>query len=303
VDTSNASLDRKGLVAATFAFLAWGVFPLYWAQLKHVPSLEIVAHRIVWCAAFVCAWLLWRDGAGWLWRALRQPRAAWMLLLSSALISANWGLYIWAVNSGHVVESSLGYFINPLVNVVIGVLLLGERLRRMQWIAVALAAAGVLWLSLQQDRPPWIALCLAGSFALYGLIRKKVAVESVPGLGVESLLLLLPALGFLWWAEQGGGGAIFHGAWSTDALLILGGLLTALPLAAFAYGARRIPYSTIGLLQYIGPSIQFAIGVFLFSEPFSAVQAVGFGLIWAALALYATEGWHRQRRRPQPAPL
>jgi chloramphenicol-sensitive protein RarD len=301
VDTSNDPIDRKGLAAAIFAFLMWGVFPLYWALLKHVPSMQIVAHRIVWCAGFVCVWLLWRDGASWLVRALRQPRAAWMLLISSLLISANWGLYIWAVNSGHVVESSLGYFINPLVNVVIGVLLLGERLRRPQWIAVALAAAGVLWLSLQQDRPPWIALCLAGSFAMYGLIRKKVAVESVPGLGVESLLLLLPALAYLWVSEQGGGGAIFHGDWGTDALLIIGGLLTALPLAAFAYGARRIPYSTIGLLQYIGPSIQFCIGVFLFGEAFSHVQAIGFGLIWAALVLYAAEGWQRQRRRPSMA--
>ena len=295
-------IDRKGLAAAIFAFSTWGVFPLYWALLKHVPAFDIVAHRIVWCTVFVVAWLTWAQGAGWLSRALRQPRAAWMLLLSSALISANWLLYIWAVNSGHVVESSLGYFINPLMNVLIGVLLLGERLRRPQWIAVGLAAAGVLWLSVQQDRPPWIALGLAGSFALYGLIRKKVAVDSVPGLGVESVLLFLPALAWLWMAEQGGGGAIFHGDWRTDALLVLGGLITALPLIAFAFGARRIPYSLLGLLQYIGPSLQFLIGVFLFGEGFSQVQAVGFGLIWLALMVYAAEGWHAQRRRSAVAP-
>ncbi len=297
VNTHPEPLDRKGLAAAVFAFLTWGVFPLYWALLKHVPSFEIVAHRIVWCAVFVVAWLCWKDGPGWLFRALRQRHAAWMLLASSLLISFNWGLYIWGVNSGHVVETSLGYFINPLVNVLLGVAVLGERLRRAQWIAVGLATAGVLWLSLQQDRPPWIALGLAGSFALYGLIRKQVAVESVPGLGVESVLLFLPAAAWLCMAEQGGGGAIFHGDWATDALLITGGLLTALPLVAFAYGARRIPLSVLGLLQYIGPSIQFLLGVFMFNEPFGSVQAIGFGLIWTALAVYAVEGFSAQRRR------
>ncbi|WP_395790046.1 EamA family transporter RarD [Aquimonas sp.] len=295
--TQPAPIDRKGLAAAIAAFVIWGVFPLYWALLKHVPAFEIVAHRIVWCTVFVVAWLCWDQGLGWLSRALRQPRAAWMLSLSSLLISVNWLLYIWAVNSGHVLESSLGYFINPLVNVLIGVAVLGERLRRAQWLAVALAAAGVLWLSLQQDRPPWIALGLAGSFALYGLIRKQVAVESIPGLGVESVLLFLPALAWLWWAEQAGGGAIFHGHWGTDALLITGGALTAVPLIAFAFGARRIPYSMLGILQYIGPSMQFLLGIFVFGEAFSSVQAIGFGLIWLALVVYAAEGWRQQRRR------
>ena len=295
--TQPAPLDRKGLAAAIAAFVIWGVFPLYWALLKHVPAFEIVAHRIVWCTVFVVAWLCWDQGLGWLGRALRQPRAAWMLSLSSLLISVNWLLYIWAVNNGHVLESSLGYFINPLVNVLIGVAVLGERLRRAQWIAVALAAAGVLWLSLQQDRPPWIALGLAGSFALYGLIRKQVAVDSIPGLGVESVLLFLPALAWLWWAEQAGGGAIFHGHWGTDALLIIGGALTAVPLIAFAFGARRIPYSMLGILQYIGPSMQFLLGIFVFGEAFSGVQAIGFGLIWLALVVYAAEGWRQQRRR------
>lgn len=297
VNTQPEPLDRKGLAAAIFAFATWGVFPLYWALLKHVPAFEIVAHRIVWCAVFVVAWLTWKSGPGWFTRALRQRHAAWMLLASSLLISFNWGLYIWGVNSGHVVETSLGYFINPLVNVMLGVAVLGERLRRAQWIAVGLAAAGVLWLSLQQDRPPWIALGLAGSFALYGLIRKQVAVDSVPGLGVESVLLFVPAVIWLWMAEQGGGGALFHGDWRTDALLITGGLLTALPLVAFAYGARRIPYSMLGLLQYIGPSMQLLLGVFVFGEVFGLVQAVGFGLIWLGLLVYALEGWRRQRRR------
>lgn len=297
MNTQPEPLDRKGLAAAIFAFFVWGVFPLYWALLKHVPAFEIVAHRIVWCAMFVVAWLCWKDGPGWFLRALRQRHAAWMLLASSLLISFNWGLYIWGVNSGHVVETSLGYFINPLVNVLLGVAVLGERLRRAQWVAVGFATAGVLWLSLQQDRPPWIALGLAGSFALYGLIRKQVTVESVPGLGVESVLLFLPAAAWLWIAEQGGGGAIFHGDWRTDALLITGGLLTALPLVAFAFGARRIPYSMLGLLQYIGPSMQFLLGVFVFGEAFGPVQAIGFGLIWSGLVIYALEGWQTQRRR------
>jgi chloramphenicol-sensitive protein RarD len=297
VNTQPEPLDRKGLAAAIFAFATWGVFPLYWALLKHVPAFEIVAHRIVWCAVFVVGWLTWKSGPGWFTSALRQRHAAWMLLASSLLISVNWGLYIWGVNSGHVVETSLGYFINPLVNVLLGVAVLGERLRRAQWMAVGLAAAGVLWLSLQQDRPPWIALGLAGSFALYGLIRKQVAVDSVPGLGVESMLLFLPAAVWLWMAEQGGGGALFHGDWRTDTLLITGGLLTALPLVAFAYGARRIPYSMLGLLQYIGPSMQLLLGIFVFGEAFGAVQAVGFGLIWLGLLVYALEGWQKQRLR------
>jgi chloramphenicol-sensitive protein RarD len=220
------------------------------------------------------------------------------------LIAFNWGLYIWAVNAGHVVESSLGYFINPLVSVLFGVLFLRERLTRVQWISVALATAGVLWLTLQYGRPPWIALGLALSFALYGLIRKLVAVDAIAGLGVESVYLFGPALAMLLWGEMhGGGGFLPTGGmppgWgiALDAMLVLGGALTALPLIGFAYAVRRAPLSVVGLLQYISPTLQFLIGVLLLGEVFDRDRAVGFVFIWIALALFAGEGvWRTQRR-------
>jgi chloramphenicol-sensitive protein RarD len=208
----------------------------------------------------------------------------------------NWGIYIWAVTHGHVIEASLGYFINPLVSVLLGVLLLGERLRRVQWTAVALAAAGVLWLTVQHGTPPWIALSLAVSFAFYGLLRRWASVDAVPGLAVENLLLFLPALGWLLLAERHGVAAFGHQPGWQDVLLVLGGALTAIPLIGFAYGAKRIPYTLVGLLQYISPSLQLLCGVLLLGETFSATQALGFGLIWAGLAVYAGDGWQRARR-------
>jgi len=214
------------------------------------------------------------------------------------LIAFNWGLYIWAVNAGHVVESSMGYFINPLVSVLFGVLFLRERLTRMQWASVALASAGVLWLTLQYGHPPWIAMGLALSFALYGLIRKLAAVDSVAGLGVESVYLFLPALAVLLWGEAHGSGG-FVGGWGLglDALLVVGGALTALPLIGFAYAVRRVPLSSVGLLQYIAPTIQFLIGVLVFGEAFDRTRAVGFACIWVALLLFAADGLLRNQRR------
>lgn len=294
--TSAPTIDRRGLAAALFAFLLWGLFPLYWALLKSVPALEIISHRVVWCGLFVVAWLLWRDGSGWLRSALGGRHVLPTLILSSVLISVNWGLYIWAVTTGHVVNASLGYFINPLVNVLIGVLLLGERLNRAQWIAVVIAGLGVLWLTVQLDGVPWIALTLAFSFGFYGFLRKKVAVESVPGLGIESLMLSVPALLFLLWLEISGHAHFGHEARSYDLLLILGGALTALPLIGFAYGARRIPYSLMGILQYLAPTLQLLAGVFILGESFSSDQAIGFGCIWLALLVYAGDGWRTLRR-------
>lgn len=299
--TATATLDRKGLSAAIGAYVLWGVFPLYWVLLKHVPSLQTVAHRIVWCAVFVVGWLGLREGGAWLREALARPRVAKLLLASSLLISGNWGIYIWAVTHGHVVDASLGYFINPLVNVLAGVLLLGERLNRTQWTAVGFAAAGVLWLAVQHGTPPWIALALAFSFAAYGLIRKVAHVDAIPGLAIESLFLLLPALAWLGWAQWRGEGTFLAGRPGSDLLLVLGGALTALPLIGFAYGARRIPYSLVGILQYIAPTLQLLSGVLLLGEPFTGVQAVGFACIWTGLAIYAADGWRRSRR-PLPAP-
>ncbi len=293
---------RNGIWIAAASFVLWGLMPLYWHQLNAVPSLQIVVHRVIWSTLLVTAWLLWKQGRGWLRVALARPRAAWMLALSGLLIGLNWSLYIWAVNAGHVVETSLGYFINPLLNVVIGVLFLHERLTRAQWASVALAAVGVLWLTFNYGSFPWIALALALSFGLYGLIRKLVALDSVAGLGVESVYLFLPALAFLLWGETHGSGgfltAVDNGGWGLGLgmLLVVGGALTALPLIGFAYAVRRVPLSTVGLMQYIAPTLQFLLGVLVFQEAFDRDRAIGFVFIWVALALFALEGLLRARR-------
>ena len=296
---SAAAIDRKGLIVTSLTFLLWGVVPLYWYLLQAVPSFQIIAHRIVWSGLLVVGWLMLRNGLGW-WRKIReQPRALATLALSSLFIAFNWGLYIWAVNAGHVVETSLGYFINPLINVLMGVVLLRERLNSAQWVAVAFALLGVAWLTVQSGSPPWIALGLAFSFAMYGLLRKLISVDAVAGLGVESVYLFLPALAYLVWCEMGNGGGFLHGfgAWN-GLLLIFGGVVTAVPLIGFAYGVRRIPLSVVGLLQYIAPSIQFLIGVFVFKEEFGADSALGFAAIWVGLIVFASDGLWRSRRRP-----
>ena len=290
-------IDRRGMWVAVGAYVLWGVMPLYWHLLKAVPSLQIVLHRIAWSALFVGAYLLWRDGRGWLRRSLAGPRLGWMLALSGVLIAFNWGLYIWAVNAGHVVETALGYFINPLLNVLIGVLFLRERLRPLQWLSVAVAAAGVLWLAVRYGQVPWIALALAASFGLYGVVRKLAHVDAVAGLGVESAYLFLPAIALLAWTEAHGGGGFGAGyGAAASALLVLGGIVTALPLVGFAYAVRRIPLATVGLLQYIAPTLQFLIGVLVFREPFDRERLVGFACIWLALAIFAADGLLRARR-------
>ena len=297
-------LDRRGIWVAVGSYVLWGVMPLYWHLLKSVPSLQIIAHRIVWSTVLVVGWLLWKYGTGW-WRdTMAHRRASWMLALSGVLIAVNWGLYIWAVNAGHVVETSLGYFINPLLNVVLGVVLLKERLNRVQWLSVAIATGGVIWLTANYGSFPWIALSLAVSFGSYGLIRKLVGVPPVRGLGVESVYLVLPALALLLWGEtHGDGGFIAHGAvsawgWGAAALLVFGGVLTALPLIGFADAVRRIPFSLVGLLQYIAPTLQLLCGVLVFHEAFDRDRAIGFIFIWIALAIYAGDGVWRARRAP-----
>jgi chloramphenicol-sensitive protein RarD len=291
----------RGTWIAAATFVLWGVMPLYWHVLKAVPSLQIVLHRIAWSAVFVGAFLFWRDGRGWLRAALAQPRLRGMLAMSGLLIAFNWGLYIWAVNAGHVVESALGYFINPLLSVLIGVVFLRERLRALQWLSVALATAGVLWLTFQHGRLPWIALALAGSFALYGLIRKLVAVDSITGLGVESAYLLLPALALLAWSGSHEGGFPTRFDALENAMLVLSGIVTALPLVGFAYAVRRIPLSSVGLMQYIAPTLQFLIGVFVLHETLDQARLLGFVLIWIALAVFAGEGlWRARRERALP---
>ncbi|MFQ6311848.1 EamA family transporter RarD [Lysobacter capsici] len=293
----SAPTDRRGLWIAVASFVLWGLMPLYWHLLNAVPSLQIVAHRIVWSTLLVTAWLCWKFGRHWLRDILREPRKAAMLALSGVLIAFNWGLYIWAVNAGHVIETSLGYFIGPLVSVMLGVLFLGERLRAVQWLAIALAFAGVLWLTFQYGRPPLIALGLAVSFAVYGLVRKLVAVEAVTGLGVENVYLFAPALALMLWGETHGQGGFAGGwGWGTDVLLVIAGALTALPLIGFAYAVRRVSLTAIGLLQYVAPTLQFLIGVLILREPFNAERAIGFVIIWIGLAVFASEGLLRSRR-------
>lgn len=286
---------RSGFWAAVGAFLIWGVFPIYWKQIAQVPALQIMAHRLVWCFVLVAGYLALRRGLRW-WRPLAaQPRLMALLATSAVLIALNWWLYIWAVNAGHIVDTSLGYFINPLVNVLLGVAVLKERLNPWQWLAVLVATAGVVDLTLQTGSLPWIALALALSFGLYGLIRKVAVVESIPALGLESSFLLIPAVLYLLWAEHAGV-AGFGLDLKTDLLLLSSGLLTAVPLVLFAYGAQRIPYSLVGVLQYIAPTLQLACGVLLYGEPFTRAQALGFGCIWLALAIYAADGLLRMRR-------
>ena len=295
-------LDRRGVWIAIAAYVAWGLMPLYWHLLKVVPAMQIMAHRVVWSALLVCGWLGFKYGRGWVRETLSRPHAAPLLALSGALIAFNWGLYIWAVNAGHVVESALGYFINPLLSVMLGVVVLKERLNRVQWLSVGIAAIGVLWLTVSYGSFPWIALALAASFGIYGLVRKLLGVPPVRGLGEESLWLLLPALAFLLWSEASGQGQLLPHAgapswgWSVLGLLVFGGVLTSLPLIGFAAAVQRIPYSLVGLLQYISPTLQLLVGVLVLHEPFGQERAIGFGFIWLALSLYAAEGLLRSRR-------
>jgi chloramphenicol-sensitive protein RarD len=286
-----------GLAAAIGAFTIWGVLPLYMKPLHALPALEIMAHRIVWSCLLVFAWLAWRGDVGAVSTALANPGTRYRLMLTAVLISINWLIYVWSIAHGHVIDASLGYFINPLLNVVLGVFVLGERLNAMQKFAVGLAAAGVLYLAIVAGRPPWIALALAASFGGYGLIRKVVQVEAVPGLATETLLLLPFAFGFLLWMQLQGTGAFGHAAPHVNALLLGSGLVTALPLALFAYGARLIPLSTVGLVQYIGPTLQFLLGVWVFHEAFTLQRGIGFAFIWSALAVYASDGLWRSRRQ------
>ena len=288
----------KGLLPAASAFAIWGLFPLYFTLLHHVSAVEVIAHRVVWSCVFVLAWIAIRGELLTLRATLTDIKVVGRLAISATLISLNWLVYVWGVMNGHVVETSLGYFIGPLVNVTLGVAILSERLTFAQWTAVALAAAGVMYLTVMAGGLPWIALMLAFSFATYGLLRKIVKVESLPGLATETLVLAPFAVLYLVWCEFAGKGALGHEGPAIDALLIGSGPLTAVTLFLFAYGTRLLPYATVGLLQYIAPTLQFACGVFVLHEPFERTRAVGFTIIWAALLIYAAEGL-RLSQRPQ----
>ena len=288
---------NKGILYAAGAYILWGLLPLYWKALHDVPSSQIVAHRLVWSLVFVGLLLTARRNWGWLGKAIGQPRVLLIFALSGTLLTVNWLVYIWGVNAGFIVETSLGYFINPLVNVLLGYVFLKERLRPVQWAALAVALAGVLYLTFSYGAFPWIALTLAFSFGLYGLIRKTATLNSAEGLFVETAVLFLPALGFLLFHELRGTGALGHVDTLTTLLLIGAGAVTSIPLILFAAGARRVTLTTLGLLQYIAPTMQFLIGVLIYGEAFGIGRVIGFGLIWLALLLYTAESLITRRRQ------
>lgn len=279
-----------GVLQAALAYAIWGLFPLYFRLVSAVSPLDIVLHRALWSLAFVLVVLAVMRRWAWLADVARRPRTLGIFALSALLLSANWLVYVWAVNNGRVVDSSLGYFITPLVNVLLGYFVLKERPRRVQWYALAFAAAGVLWLTLFAGSLPWVGLALAATFGIYGLIRKTAPLGALEGLTLETLLLAPLAASVLAWRMSQGASDVELDA-TQFALLALAGPLTALPLLLFAAGARRIPMATLGVLQYIGPTIQFALGVWLFHEPFAGPRLIGFALIWLALVIYTAEGW------------
>jgi chloramphenicol-sensitive protein RarD len=287
------SEERRGTVFGIAAYLIWGLFPLFWPLLEPAGALEILAHRVVW-SLLVVAILLVASGNA-LGRLPRTKRPLGLLTLAAILIAINWGLYIWGVNHHHVVETSLGYFVNPLVTVALSVVVLGERLRPMQWFAVGVAAAGVIILTVQAGRPPWIALALAASFGTYGLIKKVVGVEPAAGLAIEAAVLSPVALGYLLVIGANGTGSFTsHGA-GHALLLAAAGPVTALPLLFFAAASSRVALSRMGLMQYLTPSIQFLIGVLVRHEPLGAIRLVGFALVWVALAIFTADSTSMRR--------
>ncbi|RQH04158.1 EamA family transporter RarD [Paraburkholderia dinghuensis] len=281
---------NSGILYAFLAFVIWGLFPVYFKTLHQIPALEMLAHRMAWSLVFVFVVLLVRRHWRWLGPVMRDRRLVGRFAASAVLLSANWGTYIWAVNAGHIVEASLGYFINPLINVLFGYAFLHERLRPVQWTAVGVATAGVAWLTWQSGSLPWISLALAVTFGGYGLLRKTAQLGTLEGLALETLLLFPVALIYLSILGVSGASHFGHASPSLQLLLAAAGPVTAVPLLLFGAAARRIPLSTLGLIQYVTPTLQLLTGVLVYQEPFGAVRAVGYGAIWVALALYSAEG-------------
>jgi chloramphenicol-sensitive protein RarD len=278
------------------AYTCWGFFPLYWRWLEPAGPIEILAHRVVWSAVFVSLVLLAMRNWRFLKPLLRRPRTLAGVTLASAVIAVNWAIYIYGVNSDHVVETSLGYFINPLVTVLLGVALLRERLRAAQWVAVSVGGAAVAVLTVDYGRLPWIALTLAASFAMYGLIKKSLALPAAEGLFVESVALTGPALGYLAWLAAQGRSTFGHVSALQTTLLVLAGAVTAIPLLLFAGAANRIPLTGLGLLQYLTPTLQLGFGVLLYHEPMPPARLAGFALVWAALVVFTWDGVRNARR-------
>ena len=289
---------KKGIWLAIGAYVTWGLFPFYWTLLHDVPALQLLGHRIIWSFVLLFSivlltgqWPSFRSGA----LTSRQLR---IYAVAAVLIAINWLTYVWAVGAGFIIETSLGYFINPLFSVLLGVVFLRERLRPLQWLPILLAAGGVLYLTFAYKSLPWIALTLAVSFGLYGLVKKKASLGSLQGLTLETGILFLPALAYLLFAEAGGQGAFLHSGATINLMLIGAGLVTTTPLMFFAAATRRIPLSLLGILQYINPSLQFLLGTLVYHEPFDASRLIGFAIVWVALVLFALEGLFANRRKP-----
>lgn len=282
----------NGFWAGVAAYSIWGLVPIYWKLLKHVPAIQVLGHRIVWSLA-VLVILVAAMGR----RRLLQVSAhgAGLYAVAAALIAGNWFLYIYAVNAGFIVETSLGYYITPLVNVLFGVLFFHERMRPAQWVAIALCAAGVVELTWAYGALPWIAFGLAASFGTYGLAKKKAPLDPLEGLTLETAMLAPLAIVYLGMLHRSGEGAFLHTGAASDALMIGGGIVTTVPLLLFAAAVRSVPLSVIGILQYIGPTLQFLLGVFVYDEPFSRAQLIGFSIVWTALAVYAADSFRARR--------
>jgi chloramphenicol-sensitive protein RarD len=286
---------NKGSWYAIGAYVSWGLFPVYWKLLHHVPALQLISHRIVWSFLALIVFILFIHQ----WIGFRSTVFAWSVLrvycFAAVLIGINWLTYVWAVNACHIVETSLGYFINPLLSVSMGVFFLHEHLRPRQWISIGLAAAGVLFLAVVHGSIPWIALTLAFSFAFYGLVKKTAPLGSLYGLTLETGILLFPALFYLFISDLNGTGAFLHTGTTADILLAGAGIVTTIPLLMFASAARRIPLSLIGILQYISPTLQFLIGVLIYHESFTFIQFIGYAIVWLALILFGMESFFAYR--------
>lgn len=285
---------------AISAFVMWGFAPIYFKLIDQVPAVEILLHRVLWSFLFIIILILAGGGWGRVQQVFRQRRQLLLLVLTSVLIGINWLLFIWSVNNDHMLDASLGYYINPLLNVLLGMVFLGERLRKFQWMAVSLAVAGVLVELIAFGSLPWISLALATSFGLYGLLRKKVGIDAITGLFVETLLLTPLALGYFQWMDHSASSNMLANGWQLNTLLLMAGVVTTLPLLAFAAAAVRLPLSTLGFVQYIGPSLMLLVAVFIYQEEFSTQKMVTFGFIWAALVIYTLDGI-RQRYRLRKA--
>ncbi len=286
---------NKGIWYALGAYVFWGLFPVYWKVLGGVPALQLLGHRIFWSFLLLFGIiLLARQGKDF--RAALNRRALLIYSVAAVLIAINWLTYVWAIGAGFIVETSLGYFINPLLSVLLGVVFLRERLRPLQWLPIGLAAAGVLYLTFAYGALPWVALTLAISFGFYGLVKKTAPLGALHGLTLETGILFLPALGFLLYSEFSGTGAFYHSPILIDLMLFGAGAVTVIPLLLFASAARRIPLTSIGVLQYVNPTMQFLLGVLVFKEPFDHHRLIGFGVVWVALILFGAEGFLAQRR-------